>query len=113
MMADRPRRENQPFGNLDVAQAIGKQLQNLEFTRRERRRIGRGTRSWTPRDVTDPELPKAACDDPGSRQRAEPLQRSERGAEIVLVGGSGASERCVVRTAEIVPQGGSCAVLAF
>ena len=102
-MVDRPPRENKPLGDLDVAQPASKQDQDLEFTRRERRRIGDGATSWTTGDVTDPELAQAARDDPGRRECAEALQRGQRGAQVDLVAGSSASERCVIGTTEFVP----------
>ena len=41
-MVDRPRGEDEPLGDLAVAQPVGEQLEDLEFTGRERRWIGGG-----------------------------------------------------------------------
>ena len=93
--------DDEPLGDLRVAQAVGQQRQHLELARGQPGRVLARARSRPARESAHAALAQPARDDRRGGSGAQRLQLGERAPERLLLVGIGQRERRLVGAAEL------------
>ena len=90
-------RDDQPRGDVGVAQAVGQQGQHVELARGQPGRVGPGGRRAAPRDAADARLAQPGPEQGGDRAGVQRVEQRERGQQVVGRPGVPPRQRLLVR----------------
>jgi hypothetical protein len=109
VVVDRLLGDDEPLGDLRVAQALREELENLELAPGQAGGILPRGGAWAARKPAHASLAQPAGDDPSRRLRAQPAQVVECVAQRAFVVGFGQRERALIRRLGPAPEFGSLA----